>query len=232
MGLFNFNKTQISSDLTPDNKRGIAGFMQFLYSLIEGVKDSFFLAESVYTGQTPPVTIHDAVTSYSKGDIVQDLASGNVYESLQGFNNYSLDDTTYWRKISDSIIGLKESVNYEGSIISLTYNLNKRYQTLYIADPNVSASDINITLIADGLDMFQVGAREANSSYIAGGNPNTSDGWVTANTTASYQQGFSVNVPAGWWPTYFPTFADCETSIRNYLKTYIPIGLYYEVTDY
>ena len=231
MGLFNFNKEQIVSNLTPINKR-VSGFLRLLYGLFEGVKDLFFLSESSYTGQPSILDIHNTVSTYSVGSIVQDIASGNIYESLIAFNTDTLDNTASWRKISSSIIGMQESVRYDASNISLTYALNKRYQTYFEPDPNVSISDINLELIVDGLPMFQIGGVETNSSYINAANPNSSDGYIPAANTASYQIGFSVKVPAAWWPTYFTTFPDCEQSIRNYLKPLVPIGIYYEVTDY
>lgn len=231
MGLFNFNKEQIASDLTPNNKR-VSGFLRFLYGLLEGVKDIFFLSEKSYSGYTDVIDIHNIVSTYSEGQIVQDLASGIVYESLINFNTDTLDNTSSWRKISASNIGMGESVKYNASIITLTYALNKRYQTTFQDDPSVAYSDINIINIADGLDMFQIGGVEANSSYINAANPDSSDGYICAANTTSYQQGFTVSVPSGWWITYFSTFTDCENSIRNYLKPLVPIGLFYEVTDY
>lgn len=231
MGLFNFNKEQIVSNLTPINKR-VSGFLRFLYGLFEGVKDIFFLSESSYTGQSGVVDIHNTVSTYSLGNIVQDIASGNIYESLIAFNTDTLDNTASWRKISSSIIGMQESVRYDASNIMLIYALNKRYQTTFLPDPNVFTSDINITGIVDGLPMFQVGGVETNSSYINAANPNSSDGYICSANTASYQIGFTVNVPSAWWSTYFTTLTDCELSIRNYLKPLVPIGIYYEVTDY
>lgn len=231
MGLFNFYTNQIVSNLTPINKR-VNGFLQFLYGLYEGVKDIFFLSESAYTGQPSFVDIHNVVSTYSIGAIVQDMASGGVYESLINFNTDTLDNTNSWRKISTSIIGMMESVNYDASVISLTYALNRRYQTTFMDDPDVQVSDINITGIVDGLPMFQVGGVEANSSYLSSMNPDSSDGYIAAQNTASYQVGFSVNVPAAWHPIYFSTFTQCETSIRNYLKPLVPIGIFYQVTDY
>jgi hypothetical protein len=231
MGLFNFNTEQIVSNLTPINKR-VSGFLRFLYGLFEGVKDIFFLSEASYTGQPSIVDIHNTASTYSLGAIVQDIASGNIYESLISSNTDTLDNTASWRKISSSIIGMQESVRYDASNISLTYALNKRYQTQFLPDPDVFVSDINITGIVDGLPMFQIGGVEANSSYINAANPDSSDGYIAAANTASYQVGFTVNVPSAWWPTYFTTLTDCELSIRNYLKPLVPIGIYYEVTDY
>jgi hypothetical protein len=231
MGLFNFYKEQIVSNLTPINKR-VSGFLRFLYGLFEGIKDIFFLSKASYTGQPSIVDIHNSVSIYSVGAIVQDIASGNIYESLIDFNTDTLDNTSSWRKISSSIIGMQESVRYDASNISLTYALNKRYQTTFLPDPDVFVSDINITGIVDGLPMFQIGGVENNSSYINAANPDSSDGYIPAANTASYQIGFTVNVPTAWWPTYFTTLPDCELSIRNYLKPLVPIGIYYEVTDY
>lgn len=231
MGLFNFNKEQIVSNLTPINKR-VSGFLQFLYGLFEGIKDMFYLSEALYTGQPSIVDIHNIVSTYSTGAIVQDIASGNVYQSLIDFNNYTLDNTLYWRKISSSIIGQSEYVNYNATNISLTYALNKRYQTQFLPDPDVFVSDIYIEGIVDGLPMFQVGGVESNSSYINASNPDSSDGYIAALNTINYQVGFIVNVPAGWWPIYFSTLTDCENSIRNFLNPLVPIGIYYEVTDY
>ena len=80
--------------------------------------------------------------------------------------------------------------------------------------------------------MFQIGGDEGNSSYISADNPNSSDGYITAETTQSYNNAFIVKVPAAWWPTYFSTFAKCEESIRKFLSIYIPVGIFYEVEDY
>lgn len=206
--------------------------MQFLYGLFEGIKDMFYLSEASYTGQPSIVDIHNTVSTYSLGAIVQDIASGNVYESLIAFNTDTLDNTSSWRKISSSIIGQSEYINYNATNISLTYALNRRYQTQFLPDPNVFSSDIYIEGIVDGLPMFQVGGVESNSSYINAANPDSSDGYITALNTINYQVGFTVNVPAGWWIIYFTNFTDCENSIRNFLTPLVPIGIYYEVTDY
>jgi len=230
MGLFNFNRNQAVSELTPVNKRDTS-FLALVQSLFQGIADMFETADWSYTSSFA-YTTYDNTSTYILDDIVKDTATGFVYKSLKASNTSALTDTTAWRKVADSNIGLIDSVKYEPTVYTITYALNKRYDTNFVDDPSVNTSDIYLEAIADGLDMFQVGEVEANSNYVSAGDPNTSDGYICAADTNSYNNAFIVKIPAGWWVNYFATFDECEQSVRTFLSTYIPTGIFYEVEDY
>ena len=83
MGLFNFNRNQTVSELTPVNKR-VTEYLTLVQALFQGIVDMFETAEASYTGGVG-YFVYLASATYNEGDYAKDSASGYVYKSLKGF---------------------------------------------------------------------------------------------------------------------------------------------------
>lgn len=197
----------------------------------------YYINNNSTTTGTPGVSADWVALKWSAGTYtiyrqVMYLPTGCIYEcvvtSTAGIPSQSSD----WVQIVNTFIGVDETQKYDCSFIALTYALNRRFMAVSYADPLVftpAGDNIYLEIIADGLDMFQVGYIESESSSI---DYNTCSEQVTYDDTVSYQNAFNIRVPNILFNTLGSTTEEKKTAVRNFADKYIIAGIYYDVLSY
>lgn len=230
MSLFTIDFTQLVSDLLPSPKRTTEN-----KAFVRGLLSGGLRSHDIFLASKLGADVHLGSTFWSAGTYVQYesviyLPTGAVYECVVTSTSTTPGTSTDWEKILDSFIGFDESQYFDGQAINLVWALNRRYNTTFLQDPDaVSLSDIYLETITDGLDMFQVGGNESNSSSVYS---NTASEFITAEDTTQYNKSFRIKIPAAVFASLGATVAEQDASVRQFVDQYITEGVFYEIEDY
>lgn len=209
--------------MLPPDKRftGTLAWLNCLLSPVQWVRD-LWLGE-YRTGTT--ATAYSAGT-YNRYDRV--LYNKVVYESLIDNNTDLPTVAGSWFVVQKNFIGMFERIYYNGLTITLTWAMNKWFDTTFRQPPLISDIYINNNEVPLGL--FIVGITEDESSKVF---LDTSSEFVCnedyANTIVS---NFAINVPVAVYNALDLSGLNNEKIFRNFVDKYVPAGITYEIITY
>lgn len=168
-------------------------------------------------------TYYDNSTAYIVDDKVyyDDRA---VYICIQNTTGNLPTDTTYWKKILDNHIGVRERVRYNSRKIVFEYALN-RWFNVYAPDPLIYITNNTIYVGA-----FVMGKTGTYSSVMARNSlfqTNFLGNSYTYNNIA-----FTINVPILVFNALASNNTDRENIIRNFADRYVLAGIEYDVQTF
>jgi hypothetical protein len=224
MGLYDFNIISFTKDILPPFKRD-KEVIAYLKGLLSEFKRSHDLFLQYYQGSLLG-NVWSAGT-YNSGQQVTYMPTGEMYECVVTATTTEPTTSTDWIKILDSEIGVFESQYFNDNLITLTYALNKRFQTAY-ADPPL-LSDIYIEKIIIGTPMFTVGYTDAESSQV-GFNDADSD-IVTYDDTVVLNYSFVIWIPA-FLSASLGSFTIASNTVRQFAQKYVSAGIIFTIDEY
>ncbi len=220
----NINIAQFARDVlppderTPENVTALTSFLSaFGWQWTNYI--SFLNGEDVQLG-TPIWT----AGTYNKGDRAIQYQSGEVFECLVDGTTSEPKPSTEWKKVLDLFIGMRESQNFWGGSLALTYALNRRFMTNYVDPPGTS--DIYIVATPLPVSPFLVGYAEVGSTAVS---PTTSTEFVMESYSITPTFSFDIQVPTA---TMADLGSDAEKIIRTFVDKYITASLNYTITPY
>lgn len=224
MGLYDINYAVVGQQLLPPDKRSkpMTAWVKAMLAPLQWLRD---VRIGMYRdGSTNPPYL--TTTTYGKGDRV--IYRYAVYESIVGANlgNNPLN-TAYWVKIQDNFIGVLERLKYNGTVLTLTYALNKYFGTTFRQPNNVS--DIFLTANVKPIAVFVVGATESQSSKVYA---NTSTEFVVNAYSFSSYTNMKIHVPVAVYTALDTDVANRERIVRNFADQYIVGGVTYTIVTY
>lgn len=225
MTIYDINIVQQSNDLLPSGKRTTENVAQLKGFLGQFDRNHQLFLAYKFGAKSVLSALTWAAGTFGKGEYVYYIPTGEVFE-CQKDTTAEPTTSTDWLKVLDSFIGTDESQYFDGSILSLTYALNTRFDTVFNNPP--ATSDIYIVNEVHGIDMFYVGANDAESSYVGANDYESS--FITYNdTTPPVPYLFTIWIPAA-------LTAQLGTNafkiIRQFADKYVTAGCLYDVTDY
>lgn len=224
MGLFEIDITKFAKDILPPEERS-AENKSFLKGVLSEFKKSHDIFFQYYSGYA--YGINWTAGNYIMGEQVLYMPTGEVFECVVQSTTDEPTTSEDWAKILDSEIGIKEAQYFSDSLISLTYALNRRFQTAY-ADPPL-LSDIYIERVTIGTPMFLVGYTDAESSQV-GYNDNDSD-VVTYNDVSALNYSFTIWIPAFLSAT-LGSFDIAAKMTRRFADQFVSAGIIYTIDEY
>ena len=183
--------------------------LQYLYEVIFGI----------YANGSTDLD-YDNTTAYIATDRVVYTDRG-VYECIVNSTGNLPTNTTYWKKISDNYIGIRERVNYSSSKIILEYGLNRWFQCSGIYIQN------NVTTTAS----FVMGATGQYSSAMWN-TGEASSNFMTNNYYAPTDNNYTIYVPVAVYNALASNNTDRTNIVRSFADKYTLAGIIYNVTTY
>lgn len=182
------------------------------------------LTFEIYT-EGAPYLYWDFSTAYLTGDRVYYNDRG-VYEALQNSTGTFPDVApTFWRKILDNHIGVRERMRYNSQKLLFEFALNRWF------DIDVSANPpIYITNNAISTSPFLMGQSGQTSSTMARNSINSLS--YMGNTPSYNSDAFTIYVPILVFNTLASNNTDRENIIRNFADRYKIAGIQYNVVTY
>ena len=205
----------------------------FIRSLLYGVIYNFDIFTDYAFNNALLVAWSSGVT-YAKGAKV--IYNFKEYISLVAANHAHNPETTtgYWQLYNDNFIGVTERILYNGRYLSLTWALNRYFQTTFLQPPypapydsgsgSGTFSDIYITDVAPAYTEFIMYTSDYGSGVMY---PTTSsplfmfDPPVYSGTTLLT---FQINVPLAVWTALGTTATIRDNIILNFAKKYMVAG--------
>jgi len=219
MSIYNISLSKIVSDLLPPKKRTDSN-----KSLLSGLLTAWHRrTQDLYdykrgSGYTPYVA-----GTYNKYDLV--IFEKAVYECWVDGTTTAPTDTSSWKQLNKSFIGVNERQYFNGNKLVLEYALNYWFGTTFSNPPTLS--DIYITNNVNLTPTFRVGTTEAKSSAVG---LLTSNQFVPVDYSANTPQpSFAINVPIAF---YTSLGANAEQIIRDYADKYVVTSITYEIITY
>lgn len=161
--------------------------------------------------------------TYSPSDVVIYYPTGEVYE-CQVTTTTEPSTSTDWLKIADCFIGFNEMQHFDGTTLSLTYALNRRFMTTYANPP--ATSDIYIVNTPLSVTVFYAGTDELTSSSVG---PTISSEYVMSAYSITPATAFDVQVPTA---VMTALGSNAENIIRQFIDKYVILSLHYTITPY
>lgn len=224
MSIYDINYTGVGNQLLPPDKRGVPmrSWLATLLRPLQYLRD-LWLGDYRTGSTTAPFLIS---TTYAKGDRV--LFKASVYESLVAGNigNEPPNDL-YWVRVQENFIGVYERVQYNGTVLMLTYALNKYFGTTFRQPNNVS--DIYIEAVPKPADVFVVGWTEDESSVVYA---NSSTEVIIDSYSFSDYSNMIIWVPLAVYNALDTVAANREKIVRNFADKYVVAGITYKVQTY
>lgn len=189
-----------------------------LLSPLQWLRDNFFARYADGSSDA----VYSSVTAYLPGDrvIYTDRA---VYECLLASTGNNPSDTTYWIKIQDVFIGLRERSHYNSQKIVLEYALNRWFSV-------TSAPLIYIDNNALVNNAMLVGIDEPETSTIA---INENESLDAVGLTASNNgTAFTIWVPTAVWNTIAASDPDRTSIIKSFADQFVLAGITYDCDNY
>lgn len=164
-----------------------------------------------------------AAGAYAVSDVVIYFPTGEAYvcETATSAEPTTSSD---WRKIAECFIGFDEMQHFDGTTLSLTFALNRRFMTTYVDPP--STSDIYLESTPLPVNVFYVGSDEPTSSSVA---PSTSSEFVMSAYTITPATAFDIKVPTA---VMTALGSEAEKAIRKFVDKYVTMSLNYTITPY
>lgn len=161
--------------------------------------------------------------TYNQYDIV--IFEKAVYECWVDGTTTAPTDTSSWKQLNKSFIGVNERQYFNGNKLVLEYALNYWFGTTFSNPPTLS--DIYITNNVIVTSTFRVGTTESASSSVG---VESSSEFVPVEYSATNQPpNFAINVPIAF---YTALGANAEQIIRDYADKYVATSITYEIITY
>lgn len=186
-------------------------------------------------------SLYVPANTYVKGDQVR-ASDHAVYEALQAvpINTQPADNPTYWLKVLNVWVGVRERQRYTGQKLVLEYALNKWFDTIFrqptanVASPvfYTPKSDIYIDNNSIIVNQFRIANNEVNgSSFIMKNDIYGQDGIPIAETQPGLYA-FTIKVPILVFNSLASNNTDRENVIRNFADLYVYAGITYKIETY
>ena len=185
------------------------------------------------TGQVH--TLFNSATNYNANDYVRYGRATYFCILTPAISLFPLPtNLTYWYKISDDYIGLKERSKYSAQKVMLEFALNRRFSPTTITPP-FSASNVSIYITNN--------ANNPTVLYSARGNVYTST-WTAPKSSTSFWYSilgnpnittfynFTIHVPTAIMTAINPTLAEAIFVISQEVDKYKLAGTTYNIVQY
>lgn len=162
--------------------------------------------------------LYDNSTVYVLGDRIFYLDRG-VYECILATLGNLPTDATYWRKINDNYIGVRERILYNSQKMTFEWALNRWFicSGIYIENQSLSFS---------GFLMGNSG--EYSSTLVNISNPS----YLMNSFTISTDFSFIIYVPLAVFNSLGNSDIERENIIRSFADNYVLAGMLYDVLPY
>lgn len=220
---YSINIQQFAHDALPPEKRSAEDV-----AAMSGVLAAFDKQWTVFLANLNGADVQYGAAAWAAGayavsDVVIYFPTGEAYvcETATSAEPTTSSD---WRKIADCFIGFNEMQHFDGTTLSLTYALNRRFLTNYVNPP--STSDIYIVNTPLEVSVFYVGTDETTSSSVG---DDVSSEFVMAAYTITPATAFDVQVPTA---VMTALGSNAEKIVRQFIDKYVILSLNYTVTPY
>lgn len=166
--------------------------------------------------------MYDNITNYIVGDRVIYIDRGS-YECIQDTIGNIPTNTSYWRKINDNYIGIRERIKYNSQKILFEWALNRNFicTGIYIS---------NTPLTTTG---FLMGHTGPYSSTLAGSsNVSANPSYLANSLTLSDGFSYTIYVPIAVFNALGTSNGQRESIIRAFADKYNLAGMFYKVVTY
>jgi hypothetical protein len=167
-----------------------------------------------------------AAGTYSYGDFVQYERA--IYVSLIDNNTDLPTVTNSWYKTQGSFIGLNERILYNGITLTLTFALNKWFNTTF-RQPAAGLSDIYLVTNPQHASPFLVGGDNNNSSLVYA---DRSIELITDETNFTTIPNMTVMIPLATYNSLGDNNTTRTNIVRSFTDQYITAGIIYDVQTY
>ena len=166
---------------------------------------------------------YDNATAYVVGDRIY-YTNRSVYECIEGTTGNLPTDTTYWRKIVDNRIGIRERIKYNSQKIVFEYALNRWFDVPSV-DPQIYIQNNTIYGTA-----FLMGRAGIYSSTM----PRSSSHqlYYLGNGYDYRSDAFTIYVPILVFNALANNDTNRENVVRNFADNYVLAGITYTVVTY
>jgi len=204
--------------LTPPALRALV-FLNWGTVLTKPIQQLYEIIFGIYANGSTDLD-YDNTTAYIATDRVVYTDRG-VYECILATTGNAPTDTTYWKKVSDNYIGIRERVNYSSSKIILEYGLNRWFQCsgIYIGN--------NVTTTAS----FVMGATGQYSSAMWN-TGEASSNYMTNNYYSPTSYNYTIYVPVAIYNALASNNTDRTNIVHTFADKYTLAGILYNVTTY
>jgi hypothetical protein len=222
--IFDIDYTKTGKQLTPPDKRQtvINAWVKCLLAPMQWLADLWL--KDYRVGSTAALWI--ITTNYGKYDRVKYKFA--IYESLAAANLGNLPtDLTKWKVVQKNFIGVTERILYTGLTLTLTYALNKRFDTIFRQPPTLA--DIYISNNVIPFPPFIVGGSSNNSSssFSLGSTEFVIDAYSFTNNF-----NFTIHVPVATYNALDPLPANRDKIFRSFVDGIIPAGITYNIVTF
>ena len=225
MSKYAFDTDLFIAQMLPPRKRttGIKAWMGAMLSAISYLHELFF--ENYSDGSS--AAAYNNGTAYTSGEQVK-YTDNAIYECILASTGNAPTNTTYWRKLQDSFIGVRERAKYSANVRTLEYALNKWFGTTFAMPPSIP--DIYIEPLTIDVNYFvsSTSASESGGAAISGGYAEQFVG--TSYTYNAYA--FNIAVPVGLAASLGITQTVLENKIRAFADKIILSGTNYTISTY
>lgn len=220
---YSINIHQFAHDALPPEKRSAEDV-----AAMSGVLAAFDKQWTVFLANLNGADVQYGAAAWAAGayvvsDVVIYFPTGEAYvcETATSAEPTTSSD---WRKIAECFIGFDEMQHFDGTTLSLTFALNRRFMTTYVDPP--STSDIYIESTPLPVNVFYVGSDESTSSSVA---PSTSSEFVMSAYNITPATAFDIKVPTA---VMTALGSEAEKAIRKFVDKYVTMSLNYTITPY
>lgn len=226
MSLYDFDIDLYVEQITPPNRRKNI-FLSWLKAILSPLQYLHTLFFSYFVGGSSAAA-YSNVTAYVAGDLVK-YTDKSIYECILATTGNAPTNSTYWRKIQNSFVGVREQAKYSAQNCVFEYALNKWFGTTWSI--TVGASDIFITTNSIVTNAFLVGSDSTESS-AASFNDFLAVDFVGLPPSSFDQNAFTINVPTAVFNALGSTTAEREAQIRFYADKIKLAGTIYNIVTY
>lgn len=217
MGIFNVDYIALVTNLLPPDKRNPKR-ISFLTAFTKRISvDSSNYFDQYKSGSSDPTYV---TGTYARRATV--IYNGAVYQSLNDDNIALPSDTTQWRQIAPSFIGVDTRIQFRASKIVFEYALNLRFTTTFRQPPSIS--DIYITTNYMDRSGFIIGYNESGASSVGYSGSADAIGYANNNYTPYFQ--LTINVPLAAYN------AVGVGVIKGFASLYVAAGIVFNVVAY
>lgn len=221
--IYTVDYASLGTELLPPDKRK-TNMRAFVTAILSPVQYALNLFLGSYRTGNPSAPW--VAGTYAKGARVQ--YGRAIYESLADSNTAIPSDTNWWRQIQANFLGVEERVKYNGQKVVLEYALNRYFSTTFV-QPGAGTSDIYITTNTPPAYPFVVGALIATSSTTY---PTYSTEFVLNGYTFIGNYRMTIHMPSGVYTALSTTTSARDNIVRQFVDTYIPAGISYQIVVY
>lgn len=181
-----------------------------------------YLYEIIFNEYTDGSNAFDYVgaTAYVVGDKVIYTDRG-VYECIVNSTGNAPTDTTYWKKIADNYIGIRERIKYTSQKMTFEYSLNRWFQTTGIYITNTSTTTSSFLMGQTG---EYSSVMPASSAY--------QQNFLTEGYVVPSAYNYTIYVPVAKFNSLATNDTDRENIIRAFADRYNLAGMIYNVQKY